>query len=51
MSTRGFRPIAAMLASAFAALALPAAPARAAIGCDLNDPDSDVPRLVPGATR
>jgi len=26
------------------------APALAAIGCDLNDPDRDVPRLFPGST-
>jgi hypothetical protein len=40
----------APLALLLSALALLPAPARAAIACDLNDPDRDVPRLVPGAT-
>jgi hypothetical protein len=31
-------------------LALAAAPAFAAVGCDLNDPDRDVARLFPGST-
>jgi len=33
-----------------AAILLAAAPALAAVGCDLNFPNNDVPRLFPGAT-
>jgi hypothetical protein len=32
-------------------LCLGSAPAWAAVGCDLNDPDKDVARLFPGSTR
>jgi len=38
-------------AAIFVFLGLASSPAPAAVGCDLNDPDRDVPRLFPGATR
>lgn len=43
------RPLVGLLLAS--AVALPPKLAIAAIACDLNDPDRDVPRLFPGSTR
>jgi hypothetical protein len=39
------------VAAIFLVLSLCSGPSWAAVGCDLNDPERDVPRLFPGSTR
>lgn len=45
----GFPPLVRALLAALLLMLLPA-PALAAVACDLNDPERDVPRLFPGST-
>jgi hypothetical protein len=48
---RGLLPFCTALAVFLIIMRLSSGPAWGAVGCDLNDPDRDVKRLFPGATK